>query len=151
MATITRWDPWADLATLQREVNNLFARGDVAGRADAPLVPIDAYRDDDGVVVSVDVPGVTPDAVDVSVDDGVLIITAERRVAEGVADDAWLRRERPAGRIERSFSLPQGTDPDAISAAVEHGVLHIRVPHPEARKPRRIAITEGDGTTIAVD
>ena len=147
---VLRWDPWGELAALQRDVNELFSRTaaparTAAGAGAAALVPpIDAYRTDEALVVTVDLPGMGPDAVDVSVNDGMLTVSGERPVTGDVADDQWLRRERPRGRFERSFTLPEGTNPADIAATFTHGVLELRIPHPPERKPHRIQVGTGD-------
>lgn len=154
--TMLRWDPWSEVAALQRDVSQLLGQ---SGRADvrqtAVIPPIDAYRTDEGLVVHVELPGMRPDEVELTVEDGMLTISGERRTPEGIDDDAWVRRERPIGTFTRSFTLPEGTDPDAITASFGHGMLELSIPHPPARKPRRIrigsneqqeAIDVGDGS-----
>lgn len=139
--TTMRWDPWTDLAALQRDVAELFSRTPAAdGARRAGLQPpIDAYRTDDGLVVAIDLPGLRPEDVDVAAHDGTLTITGERAKFD-VPDDAWLRRERGVGLVERSFTLPDGTDPASIKASFDHGVLTLRIPSPPERRPQRIQI-----------
>ncbi len=140
-----RWDPWSDMAALQRDVRQLLGQqGSTGVRESALLPPIDAYRTDEGLVVHVELPGMRPEDVELTVEDGMLTITGERRAPEGVDDDSWVRRERPVGTFSRSFTLPEGTDPDAISASFSHGMLELSIPHPPARKPRRIRIGAGE-------
>jgi HSP20 family protein len=142
--TMLRWDPWSEVAALQRDVSDLMGRtAGGAGRGRAPVPAIDAFRDDEGLVVHVELAGMRPQDVEVTVEDGMLTIAGERRAPE-VAEDAWVRRERAIGSFTRSFTLPEGTDPDAIAASFEHGVLELRIPHPPARKPRRIEISATD-------
>jgi HSP20 family protein len=152
---VLRWDPWGELASLQRDVNELFGRtvGQDAGRARGQglVPPIDAFRSDEGLVVRVELPGLAPENVDVSVQDGVLTISGERGIDADVPDDAWVRRERPVGQFQRSFSLPEGVDADRITAAFEHGVLELRVPHPPERKPHRVQVSSGAGGREAID
>ena len=139
--SMLRWDPWGALASLQRDVDDLMTRPD--GRAGGRLgaVPaMDARRTDDGVVVELDVPGLGPGDVEVTVQDGVLIISGER--GSPVGDDAeWLLRERPLGAFERRISLGDGIDPDAITAETADGVLTISIPNPPEERPRRIEVT----------
>lgn len=146
---VLRWDPWGDLVALQRDVNELFSRSYSATpgqgtRREASLVPpIDAFRTDAGLVVRVELPGLAPDDVEISVQEGALTISGERPMDADVKEDAWLRRERPVGAFERSFTLPEGTDPDGISASFDRGVLELQVPHPPEQQPRRITINTG--------
>lgn len=146
---VLRWDPWGEVMSLQRDVNELFNRSFGSTRAGALVPPIDAFRTDEALIVRMELPGMSPDDVDISVQDGVLTVSGERRV-EGVADDAWLRRERPVGAFERSFTLPEGTEPEKIAASFDVGVLELYIPHPPERQPRRITIAAG-GERSAVE
>lgn len=143
---LLRWDPWSELAVLQQDVNQLLGRPS-QGRTSGSLVPpIDAYRTHEGLVVRVELPGMRPEDVDVSVNDGMLIISGERKLDVGVGDDAWVRRERPTGAFERSFSLPEGTDPAGISASFDLGVLELHIPHPPERRPHKVEVAAGGGS-----
>ena len=151
---VVRWDPWGDVAALQRDVHELVGRAVGNVRQAGGLVPpIDAHRSESGVVVRVELPGVRPDDVDIAVQDGMLAIAGERVPDKEVGEDAWLRRERSYGRFERTFTLPEGTDPDQITASFDLGVLELHIPHPPARKPRRISIATGarEGEPQALD
>lgn len=151
---VLRWDPWGELASLQRDMQELIGRSGTAGRGEGALLPpIDAYRTTEGMVVRLDLPGMTNEDVDVQVEEGVLTVTGERHVDETVEQDNWIRRERRHGRFERSFTLPEGTDADALSAKMADGVLEITVPHPPERQPRRIEVAVGtkDGKGEVVD
>lgn len=148
---VVRWDPWGELAALQRDVGELFQRtGPEVRRTAGSLVPaIDAFRAEDGLVVRVELPGMSTDEVDVSVDEGTLTISGERRLDGTVSDDAWLRQERPLGSFQRSFSLPEGTDARRIAASFEHGLLELRIPHPPERRPHRVQIDSSNGAQDA--
>lgn len=136
---IMRWDPWAELDQLQRDVSELFTRRLQPPRAQRPAM--DAYRAEDATVVRLDVPGFGADDIDVAVHDGVLTVSARRERDETIDEGAWIRRERAAASIERSFTLPKGVDVDQITADVRNGVLELRIPHPQERKPRRIEVS----------
>lgn len=144
------WDPFGDLGALQRDVNELFGRmvapsGTTVrnGPQTALVPPIDAYRTDEDVVVTMELPGLTTDDVEIEFEDGVLTVSGQRARTADVADENWLRRERPVGEFSRSFTLPDGVDPNKIRADFAHGVLELRVPQPEERKPHKVQISPG--------
>ena len=139
---VMRWDPWGEIAALQRDMNQLFGRATSGSTTRGAFVPpIDAFTTDEGLIVRMELPGMAPDDVDISVQDGVLTVAGERFTDVDVKDDDWLRRERFLGRFERSFTLPEGTDPDSISASFDLGLLELRIPHPPEQQPRRIKIS----------
>ena len=76
--------------------------------------------------------------------DDTLTASAERETTEETSDDRYYRFERRYGSLSRAVGLPQGVDEEQISASYRNGVLEIRVPKPEERKPRRISIAVGD-------
>ena len=141
---VLRWDPWGELATMQRDMQDLVGRRGFGPRDGGTFVPaIDAYRDDQGMVVRLELPGMSTEDIDVQIEEGVLTVRGERRFDNEIEDDAWIRRERRYGQFERSFTLPEGTDVDSISADMNNGVLEINVPHPPERQPRRIEVASG--------
>jgi len=150
MAT-TRWDPWGELALLQRDVNQLLGRTVAGRRAEGLIPPMDVFRTGEGLTVRVELPGLSGDDVDVAVNEGMLTISGERKLDVGVADDAWVHRERPVGRFERSFSLPKGTDPAGITAQFDLGVLELHVPAPPERRPHKITVGSGNKTGETVE
>ena len=80
-----------------------------------------------------------------------LTISGERRLEEGTEQNAYWRIERSYGHFSRSLGMPEGIDPDGISARFENGVLEVRVPKPAERKPRRVSIGLGGGEPRAVE
>lgn len=140
---VLRWDPWGELATLQRDVSELFNREAGVRRLGNLIPPIDAYRTDEGLVVLVELPGMGADQVDVSVQEGVLTLSGERPVPANVEDEAWVRRERAAGAFERSFTLPEGTQPDQIRASFDNGVLELKIPAAPEQRPHKVQIGVG--------
>ena len=103
------------------------------------LMPMDLFRDGDHYVLTADLPGVDPGAVDVDVDGQLLTIRAERsaRTEDGVQ---WLARERGAGSYLRQLTLGKDIDTENISAHYENGVLSVMIPVAEKAKPRKIEI-----------
>lgn len=144
---VTRWDPFRDLMSIQSELNRLFGRtfagteagsGTSAGGAWVP--PLDIYETKDHYVVHVELPGVDPEGVEVSVEDGTLTISGERAFYHEVDEDQFHRVERRFGAFLRTLSLPPAARADAIEASFDKGVLTIKVPKAEEAKPRRITI-----------
>ncbi len=141
----TRFDPF-------REMERLFDQSLVGSRAGSAM-PMDLFRAGDHYVIRVDLPGADPGSIDVSVDDRMLTIRAQRTATEQT-DLQWLMRERPSGTFARQVALGRGVALDQISATYTDGVLTLTVPVAPEAKPRRIEVshTGGDsGTTIDAD
>jgi HSP20 family protein len=135
-----------------REVDRLFDAffGD-QGQGRRWVPPMDLVEHDDHFVLKADLPGLAEDDVSIEVQDGTLRISGERKAEHEQREKGWYRVERSFGSFSRSLTLPDGVDPDGISAEFDRGVLQVRIPKPEERKPRRISITAGDGTPAAVE
>jgi len=115
-----------------------------------PFVPsADLAVTDDEVTVLMDLPGFKSDDLELELSDEVLTVRGERRYpfaeqdADGAEDRAFYRFERGYGRFERILHVPKGLDRDAVGASLEDGVLTIRIPRSESRRPRRIEIETG--------
>jgi HSP20 family protein len=145
MLATTRWDPFRDLMSIQNELNRLFGRtwssGEETESAGAWVPALDVYETGDRYVVSVELPGIDPDAVEVSVEDSTLTIKGERQFTyKDVNDDQFRRIERRYGAFSRSLTLPQTADSENVSASFDRGVLTIEVPKREEAKPRKIVV-----------
>ncbi len=106
---------------------------------------MDLVEEDEHFVLHVDLPGVSEQDVRVELEDNVLTVAGERRRQHEERKDGYRRLERATGSFSRSLTLPEGIDGDAISARFENGVLEVRVPKPEQRKPRKVEISVGRG------
>ncbi|MEV4257647.1 Hsp20/alpha crystallin family protein [Spirillospora sp. NPDC049652] len=108
-------------------------------------MPMDGIRRADDVVLRFDLPGIDPDSIEVTVDRGVLSVTA-RREEEFGEDERVFVRERPMGSFSRRVYLSEHLDAEAVEAAYNNGVLAVRIPVLEKAKPRKVAIQQsGDG------
>lgn len=137
MAT-TVWDPF-------REMDRLLGNA-LTNARDAAGMPMDLFKSGDHYVLSVDLPGVDPGTIDVSVEDRTLTIHAERTPRS--ADDAqWLVRERPTGTFARQMTVGRGLALDKISASYADGVLTLAIPVAEEAKPRRIEVAHSASAT----
>src|SRR5271166_1584070 len=103
-------------------------------------MPLDLYRSGDHYVLHADLPGVDPDSVDVSVDGGILTVTAQRSERTEL-DVQWLSSERFTGAYLRRLSLGQDIDADHIAATYQNGVLTVTLPVAARAQPRRIEIS----------
>lgn len=140
------WGSMGDMLGLQREMQDMFdtlgySRGNESSIIWAP--PISVSEDHDHIYVEAELPGVKPDDVDISVENGVLTITGEKRAEDEKKDSSWHVVERRYGRFERSFALSRAVDVDNIKARFNDGVLRITLPKPEESKPRRIRVDAG--------
>ena len=109
---------------------------------------MDAWRDGEQFVVEFDLPGVSPDSVDLDVERNVLTVTAQRPPLDQQAD--FLAAERPRGVFSRQLVLGDNVDLDRIQAGYRDGVLRLVIPVAEKAKPRKITINRGDSTEQAI-
>jgi HSP20 family protein len=144
---LIRWEPARELGTLQNEMNRLFKTffdAPTGATGEAPLrrwMPaMDLLETEDHFVLRADLPGMTEDDVNIELEDTTLTISGQRKAEHEERKEGAYRVERAFGSFSRSLTLPQGVDPEAVTANFEHGVLEVHVPKPEQRKPRRIAI-----------
>src|SRR4051794_5666625 len=132
---LMRTDPFRELDRLTQQVFG------TAGTWSKPAaMPMDAYRTGDEFVVCFDLPGVTPEAIELDVERNVLTVKAERRPLPGGDDVRMQVSERPLGVFSRQLFLGDSLDTDHITAGYEAGVLTLRIPVVEKAKPRRIEI-----------
>jgi HSP20 family protein len=101
---------------------------------------MNVWTNEEGVVVTAELPGVEPDEIDVSVVGDTLTLTGSRRPFELKEGEKYHRRERGFGRFTRTFQLPFQVEADQVEAIFEKGVLHISLPRAEVDKPKKIAI-----------
>lgn len=101
---------------------------------------MDLVEAEDHFALRADLPGLGEDDVSIEVRDNTLTISGERKADTSEKDRGFYRVERSFGRFSRSLTLPDGVDPDGVTASFDRGVLEVLVPKPEQRKPRRIAI-----------
>ena len=137
---ITRYEPWSILNQLHRELDRAgnFSNGSVATAEWAPAVDIKEL--DDNFVLHADIPGVKPEEINVTMEDGVLTVKGEKKTEAETEKEGYKRVERTYGSFYRRFSLPDTADAEAISAKSKDGVLEITIPKREAVKPKKINV-----------
>jgi len=102
--------------------------------------PVNVWKSADGVVVTAELPGISPDGVDVSVMKDTLTLRGERKVEGPGEEGASHRRERGGGRFLKSIQLPYDVDADKCRATYERGILRIELPRAESHRPKRITV-----------
>jgi HSP20 family protein len=148
MALLMKPEPFS--REIDRLFDSFFGQSDRGARRWVP--PMDLVEADDHFVLKADLPGLTDGDVAIEVQDGTLRISGERKDEHEQRERGWYRVERSFGSFSRSLTLPDGVDPDGIKAEFHDGVLEVRIPKPEERKPRRIAISSsGNGKPAAVE
>jgi HSP20 family protein len=143
--SITRWDPFQNLTSLQDQVNRLFDTSFTGRRADnsaltawAPAV--DIYETENELVLKADLPDINEKELDVRVENNMLTIRGERKFQEKVKEDDYLRIERTYGSFSRSFSLPNTVNTESVRAQYKNGVLTIELPKRAESKMRQVKV-----------
>ena len=143
MANITRWDPIRDMISMRQAMDRLleeaFARGTETRGTGAWLLPMDAYITDDAIVIRADVPGLSPDDLEITLEGDTLSIRGEIK-REEANDRKYVLLERPTGKFERTLTIGTPIDHDKVEASFKNGVLTLTLPKAEAVKPRQITV-----------
>jgi HSP20 family protein len=152
---LVRWDPIREIDSLQGEMNRLFSsffetpttRGGGNGTATARrwIPAMDLIETGDHFVLKADLPGMDEGDVNIEVENNVLTVAGERKTAHEEKHEGYYRLERATGAFSRSLTLPEGIDPESVTATFDNGVLEVRVPKPAEAKPRRVQIDVGGG------
>lgn len=159
MTIARRPSPFGELLSLRQAMDRLFEDSFVQPRAwgfgsgDGIGLPVDVSMSADELLVRAQLPGVKPDDVDITVDNGRLTIQAESATDDEKSEGDYLVREIRRGAFSRSIALPNGLEPDKGSATFENGVLTLRIPKAESTKPRQIRIstaTNGKSSSVPV-
>jgi HSP20 family protein len=147
MTIVRRPSPLGELVSLRAAMDRLFEDSFVRPRSfgltseNPAALPLDITSSTDALVVDAALPGIAPDDVEITVEDGTLTIRAETRSERQTSEGEILINEIRRGSFSRAVALPSGLEPDKASATFEHGVLHLRIPRSEAVKPRQIRIS----------
>jgi HSP20 family protein len=154
---IVKYDPFRELRSLQDEMTRLFAgvvptsgnREEMTHGSWAPSV--DIYEDKDRLILEADLPGMSRENFDISVENNVITLRGERRFEKKAEGDNYHRVERSYGSFTRSFTLPQTVTADGATADFENGVLRVSLPKREETKARKIEITGSGSDAKQID
>ena len=152
---LIRWEPAREINSLQSEMNRLFntffdtptGGGGNGGTLRRWIPPMDLVETEDHY----DLPGLSEEDVNVELEDNVLTVSGERKAEHESRKEGYYRIERASGSFQRSLTLPEGVNAEAIEASFDKGVLEVRIPKPEERKPRKVAISVGAGEQKTIE
>ncbi|HET7811263.1 MAG TPA: Hsp20/alpha crystallin family protein [Steroidobacteraceae bacterium] len=135
--SIVRYEPWALLNRLHRELDQTF---DTVAR-DATWSPaVDIHEEEQRFVLRADLPGVKPADIEITAEKGVLALRGSRNFEQKQDDGHYSRIERVTGKFVRSFTLPENVQTDAIKASFKDGVLELTIPKQAKPEPRKIEV-----------
>jgi len=145
------YDPFRELRSLQDEVNRVFSssfdRSSETGLGRGAWNPsVDIFESKDHIVLEAELPGISPDDVNISIENNVLTIHGERRFEKQDDSENFHRMERSYGSFTRSFTLPPTVSSEDVSANFDNGILRVELAKREEAKPRRIEIKAGSGS-----
>jgi HSP20 family protein len=149
MSLLVRPEPFS--TEFNRLFNSLWEQNAVSQRW---IPEMDLVETEDHYLLKADLPGMKQDDVSLEFNDGTLTISGERKSEYERKEKGFFRLERSFGKFSRSLTLPEGIDPDKIQAEFHDGVLDVRIPKPEERKPRRIEVVshgEGNGKPKTIE
>jgi HSP20 family protein len=149
MVMLTRWNPAGDVATMSDRMERLFDEmvnrgiwrtGEERSLRGTWVPAVNILEREDAIVISADLPGLKPEDVEVTVEQGTLNIRGERKLEEKHEGETLHRVERLYGLFERSFTLPNTVDPNKIEARFKNGEMTLTLPKREESKPRSVKI-----------
>ena len=138
--TLTRWEPFAELAELRSRFDRLFDDW-LDGHERAWTPAIDVVRENDHLVLRADLPGIKPEEVKIEVEDDILTVSGEHRESKEEKDEHYVRRERRNGSFSRSLTLPVAVDAKKIKAKTHEGVVEVTIPLPKDATKETVNIT----------
>jgi HSP20 family protein len=146
MLSVTRWEPYRDVLTLQNRLSRLLGDNFTpflgAEGVGAWLPPVDIVEEADRLTLRAEIAGVRTEDIDIKVENGTLVLRGEKKQEKEVGTESAHRLERYYGSFTRSFALPVSIDAEKIQARYKDGVLEIVLPKADEAKPRKIKIVE---------
>ena len=135
-----RWDPFVEMRRRDRLFNRLWSLPAMQSGSQHWSAPTDVVREGDEVVVRVSLPGVAPEDIEVTVEDGVLSISGETPLESEESNTRYLLRERRGGKFDRRLRLPDYVDAEKAETKYENGVVTISFPKLESKRPKRLEV-----------
>ena len=144
---LQRWEPFRELRQMDDTMNRLWRGfGGYREAAEDWNIAIDVIQKPEEIIVKASLPGIKPDDIDVTVEDNVLALKAQRSSETEESGANFLVRERTSGSYYRALRLPDTIDTGKIQSEYEHGVLTVKLPRAEEKKPKRIKVAVRNGS-----
>jgi HSP20 family protein len=146
MTIVRRPSPFGEIMSLRQAMDRLFDDDFrplrwTTGGLDGPALPLDVTTDSDALTIEAALPGIKPEDVDITIENGTVTISGKTQDERSSAEGSYLVQEIRRGSFSRSVTLPNGLEADKASATFENGVLVLRIPKAEQVKPRQIRIS----------
>lgn len=142
---LSNWDSLSHLTNLREEINRLFELPFGDGTRESEFFgwapPMDLYEDKDNIVVRAELPGMKKEEIDISLHQGSLVISGERKMESNNGEGDASRSERFFGRFQRALELPKPVDANGVTATYKDGILTVSLPKTEESKPKQIAVS----------
>jgi HSP20 family protein len=150
MRTLVRWNPYQELTNWHRDIDDLFHRffpaddnETAVSSSNSWLPAMEAFQKNGEYVIRADVPGISPNDIEVSVLNDALTLRGERKREKEVNEKEYHYSETSYGRFERTLPLPKGVDPEKVKARFENGVLEVSMPLPQSATSKKVPIEGG--------
>ena len=143
---LQRWEPFREVRRMEDTIDRLwrgFGFRRVYEGVNGWALPLDVVHEDDNIVVRASIPGVKPEEINVTIEEGLLTVEGGSEVEREQQDGSYLRRERRTGRFHRALRLPDTLDTDKAETRYENGVLTITFPKLESKKAKRLEVKVG--------
>ena len=137
---LERWDPFREIRRMERRMDHAWRRLGVGEVIQSWAVPLDVVEDGDSVTVRATLPGVKPDDIDITIEEGLLTIKANSDDEREERNEKYLVKERRTGRFHRTLRLPDTLDVDKAETGYDNGVLTLTFPKLEASKPKKLEL-----------
>jgi len=134
------WNPWQELDQIQKDMSRLFGRRIARPSAPVGYPAVNLWADDRSLVLTAEMPGLTPDQLDITVNRNTIILNGTRETEQPKEGETYFRKERPSASFTRTLELPIEVDPDSAEADYSQGVLTLRLSRPAAHQPKKVTV-----------
>ena len=146
MTIVRRPSPLRDMLSMRTAMDRFFDDDYrpfqwLSGSYSGPALPLDVTADTDSVTIEAALPGIKPDAVDITVENGTVTISGKTADERSADEGSYVLQEIRRGSFSRTVALPNGLEPDKATATFENGILRLEIPKAEQLKPRQIKIS----------